>query len=184
MVKISAALAFAVWGILTIALTGPASSQEPKDVKSFLMSDIVKVENGKFVMEEYRLCQIIRPESLGGGATLPIRVKRHVEAPAKGVISRDNFIRLTDEVLNGLGISLVEQMMKGITASQAIQALQCGQVFQPITNVDYEIDLNMDANGMKLSILEKGTGEKSESSVPWDQLFGTPGASGGATKQQ
>lgn len=28
------------------------------------------------------------------------------------------------------------------------------------------------------------TGEKSESSVPWDQLFGAAGASGGAMKQE
>jgi hypothetical protein len=95
-----------------------------------------------------------------------------------------SFTRLTDEVLSGLGISVVEQMIEGITAGQAIKALQCGQVFQPIMNVDYEVSLDMDASGMKFTILEKGKGEKSESSVPWDQLFGAAGTRGGATKQK
>ncbi len=175
MVKKSTVYAIAFLAFLAFAFTVPSSSQEVKDVKSFLMSDLVQVKGGKFVMEEYRVCQIVRPAAMGGGATLPIRVKRHVEAPSKGVISRDNFIRITDELLSGVGISVVEQMMEGITASQAMQALQCGQVFQPISNVDYEVNLIMDANGMNLSIDEKGTGEKMQQSVPWDQLFGSAG---------
>lgn len=161
--------------LLTFVFTVSSFSQETKDVKTYLLSDLVMVKDGKFMMDEYRVCQIVRPEAMGGGTTLPIRVKRHVEAPSKGVISRDNFIRITDEVLNSISISVVEQMIEGIKASQAMQALQCGQVFQPIPNVDYEVNLIMSSTGMQLSIDEKGTGEKMEQSVPWNQLFDSVG---------
>ncbi len=33
----------------------------------------------------------------------------------------------------------------------------------------------MDVNGKNLSIDEKGSGEKMEQSVPWNQLFGSVG---------
>jgi len=166
---------FSVLVLFVFVYVHPSESQDEVDIKAHLLSDIVQVKDGKFVIEEYRICQIRRPEEFGGGATVPIKVKRHVEAPAKGVISRDNFIRISTEVLNNLGITFVGQMIEGITAEQAQTALVCKQFFQPIGAYDYEVDLSMDANGMNLNILETTTKEKMQQSVSWDQSIQDPG---------
>ena len=165
---------FSVLVLFGFVFVQPSQSQDGTDIKTFLLSDIVQVKDGKFIIEEYRICQVTRPEELGGGSTVPIKVKRHVEAPAKGVVSRDNFIKVSTETLNGLGISFVGQLIEGITAEQAMTALVCQQFFDPIGAYDYEVNLTMDANGMKLNILETTSGEKVEQSLPWMQLTQPP----------
>ena len=166
---------FSVLVLFVFVYVHPSESQDEVNIKEHLLTDIVQVKDGKFVIEEYRICQIRRPEEFGGGATVPIKVKRHVEAPAKGVISRDNFIRISTEVLNSLGTTFVGQMIEGITAEQAQTALVCKQFFQPIGAYDYEVDLIMDANGLNLNILETTTKEKVQQSMSWDQSTQDPG---------
>ncbi len=53
--------------LLTFVFTVSSFSQETKDVKTYLLSDLVMVKDDKFMMDEYRVCQIVRPEAMGEG---------------------------------------------------------------------------------------------------------------------
>lgn len=168
-----AVLAFSMFVFTNVSLTEENKVEENKVIESYLQSDLVKEQDGKFVIEEYRVCQVNRPKEQGGGSTLPIKIKRHIEAPAKGVISRDNLVRMSTEILNGLAISLVGQMIEGITVEQAMQALDCRTSTQPFDNYDYEVNLSINSDGIQLNVLEKSSGESAKDTVNWDEVFGT-----------
>jgi len=162
-------LIFSVLVLFVFVYVHPSGSQDKVYSKEHILTDIVQVKDGKFILEEYRICQIRKPKEFGGGASLPLKVRRHVEAPAEGVVSRDNFIRISTEVLNSLGIPFVAQMIKGISAEQAQTALVCKQFLRPFGAYDFEINLSMDENGMILDILETTTKEKKQRLLSWDQ---------------
>ena len=167
-----AIVAFSMFVFTNAALTEEDKAEGNKAIESYLQSDLVKEQDGKFVIEEYRVCQVNMTKEHGGGSTLPIKIKRHIEAPAKGVISRDNLVRMSTEILNGLAISLVGEMIEGITVEQAIQALDCRTSTQPFDNYDYEVNLNMSGEGIQINVLEKSSGESSKDTVNWSEVFG------------
>ena len=116
-------------GILTVllglfALYGQALAATPADIKAKLKADVVTATNEKLTIDRLRVCQLIRPKDLGGGATEPFQVKSHAEAPAD-IISRDNFVSLLAEVGVNLPIESkeAEQDGEGEYKSQYLQSI-------------------------------------------------------------
>ena len=80
-------LAVIPW-ILGAALSlQPALAQSNTSAQARLQSDVVTEQDGKFIIDRFSICQLIRPAKLGGGASEPFQVKSHMEASADGFIS-------------------------------------------------------------------------------------------------
>ncbi len=118
-------------------------------------------QEGQFVIERFSICQLVRPAELGGGATEPFQVKSHAEAPAGGFISRDKFVVL-----------FAENLIEGLTPSQALSALRCRRIKEPIGDVDLEVNLHMTSDGMQVEAVDTATGKRDRQTRTWDQLLG------------
>jgi len=102
---------------------------------------VVTEQDGKFIIDRFSICQLIRPSELGGGASEPFQVKSHMEAAADGFISRDNFLTFSTEITFQLQVSFAADFIPGLTAIEAIGALQCKPLEAPIGKVDLELDV-------------------------------------------
>ena len=161
--------------ILTIglfALSQPAFGQAKGNIRALMKKDRVIQKDGKFKIEGYRLCRLYRPKHLGGGVSKPFQVKASAEAPAQGVVSRDNFLVLFTEIALGLRVKFAADFIKGLTPIQALDALQCEQIDAPVGKVDLQVDVNMDKEGIKIEILKPDTGKQQTQLNTWKDLFG------------
>ncbi len=155
-----------------LALCYPAFAQTKGNIQDLMKKDRVIQKDGKFKIEAYRLCRLYRPKHLGGGVSKPFQVEARAEAPAQGVISRDNFLVLFTEIALGLRVKFAADFIKGLTPIQALDALQCEQIDAPVGKVDLQVDVNMDKEGIKIEILKPGTGKKQTQLNTWKDLFG------------
>ena len=155
-----------------LALSQPAFAQTKSDIQSLMKKDRVIQKDGKFKIEGYRLCRLYRPKHLGGGVSKPFQVIARAEAPAQGVVSRDNFLVLYTEIALGLRVKFATDFIKGLTPIQALDALQCEHIDAPVGKVDLQVDLNMDKEGVKMEILKPETGKKQTQMTPWKDVFG------------
>ncbi len=164
------ALSILAMGLL--ALSYPAFAQTKGDIQALMKKDRVIQKGGKFNIEAYRLCRLYRPKQLGGGVSKPFQVEARAEAPAQGVISRDNFLVLFTEIALGLRVKFAADFIKGLTPIQALDALHCEQIDAPVGKVDLQVDVNMDKEGIKIEIIKPGTGKKQTQLNTWKDLFG------------
>jgi hypothetical protein len=159
--------------ILATALSlQPALAQSNSAVEARLRSDVVTEQEGKFTIDRFSICQLVRPVTLGGGATDPFQVKSHMEAPADGFISRDNFVTFSTEVAFQLRVDFASQFIQGLTPSEALAALLCKQIESPIGKVDLELDLYMTRDGVQVGIRETSSGESETQTRTWNQMLG------------
>ena len=99
-------------------------------------------------------------QSWGGGATEPFQVRSHAEAPAGGFISRDKFVVLFVETASSLRMDFAENLIEGLTPSQALSALRCRRIKEPIGDVDLEVNLHMTSDGMQVEAVDTATGKR------------------------
>ena len=156
-----------------LALSDPAFAQVKGNIQDLMKKDRVIQKGGKFTIEGYRLCRLYRPKYLGGGVSKPFQVNARAEAPAQGVVSRDNFLVLFTEIALGLRVKFAADLIKGLTPIQALDALQCEQIDAPVGKVDLQVDVNMDKEGIKIKILKPATGKEVQTQLnTWKDLFG------------
>ncbi len=150
----------------------PALAQSNPSAQARLQSDVVTEQDGKFTIDRFSICQLFRPADLGGGASEPFQVKSHMEAAADGFISRDNFLTFSTEIGFQLRVSFAADFIQGLTAIEAIGALQCKPLEAPIGKVDLELDIYMTADGVQVGMLETGSGERDTQTRTWNQMLG------------
>ena len=160
----------AVFLFCFFVLSGQAFA-EPTDIEAKLKANVVTEKGGKLTIDRFRVCQLVRPKDLGGGATEPFQVKSHAEAPAN-IISRDNFVALLTEVGVNLRVSFAKGHIKGMTPGQALNALRCKLIDAPIGTVDFEAEISMSKDGMQLVVTETATGNVDRQTQLWSQMFG------------
>lgn len=141
------------------------------DIRAKLSSDVVAEKDGTFTIDRLRICRLFRPKELGGGVTQPFQVKSHAEAPVN-VISRDNFVALLAELAVNLRVSFAKGHIEGMTPLQALTALRCKLIEAPIGNVDFEVQVHMNKDGIQLEVTETASGHKNRQTQLWDQVFG------------
>ena len=161
-----------ILAISLLALSQPAFAQTKSDIQKLMKKDRVVQKDGKFKIEGYHLCRLYRPKHLGGGVSKPFQVRARAEAPAQGVVSRDNFLVLFTEITLGLRVKFAADFIKGLTPIQALDALQCEQIDAPVGTVELKVDLKMDKKGIKIEILKPETGKKQTQMTPWKDVFG------------
>ena len=150
----------------------PALAQSNPAAEARLRSEVVTEQDGKFTIDRFSICQLFRPEELGGGTTDPFQVKSHVEAPADGFISRDNFLTFSTEIIFQLRVNFAGDLIQGLTPAQAMAALQCRPIEAPIGRVDLELDLYMTQDGVQVGILETASRQIDTQTRTWNQILG------------
>ncbi len=166
------AISLVVMGLLALPVFPyPAAGDTNESSSSQLKADWVVQKDGKFVIDRFQLCQVFRPEDLGGGVTKPFQVSAHIEAPTD-VISRDSFVGIGTELALSLRVNFASDIIKGLTPMQALEALQCKQIATPIGTVDLEVDVFMTGDGIQIEIVETATGQKQRETTSWAQVLG------------
>ncbi len=150
----------------------PALAQSNPSAEARLRSDVVTEQDGKFTIDRFSICQLFRPADLGGGASEPFQVKSHMEAAADGFISRDNFLTFSTEIGFQLRVSFAADFIPGLTAIEAIGALQCKPLEAPIGKVDLELEVFMTPDGVQVGMLETSSGESDTQTRTWTQMLG------------
>ncbi len=116
------------------ALTAFAQTQEE------LLADLVVVKDGKFTITDYVLAE---SEEDGDNA----QIKMYAEAPAEGVISRDNFLAL----YTTLTVRLVALLYSGY---------EIEDLDDLIGNADMEINIYMGKGGYQMELTSSGETER------------------------
>ncbi len=121
------------------------------------MSDLVTIENGSMLMSSYALCKVqrttsARPETL--------QILFSMEAPAKGVISRDQFVA---------GGHYVKTMIEGRLASSHKSNSACKPLKSLIGEADISVKILMNELGMKMTVNSEKTGKLSETTL-WEDF--------------
>ena len=175
----------------------PALAQSNPSAEARLRSEVVTEQDGKFTIDRFSICQLHRPAELGGGASEPFQVKSHMEASVDGFISRDNFVTFSTEIgfqsrpvasagscpvqpvcrgqavhYRPIQVSFAADFIQGLTAIEAIGALQCKLLEAPIGKVDLELDVYMTPDGVQVGMLETGSGERDTQTRTWNQMLG------------
>lgn len=145
----------AAWMVVAVAQASLAASRA---------DDLVEVRDDKFTMNEYSLCTVERPPTTG--AVPKFQLQTYSEAPATGVISRDNFVAYTIATLTLLRAAFAQRW--GLPVGEAFNALDCDTLAEPIGTVDLVIRIFMTAEGVQVEFTDSSTGKVSRITEPWE----------------
>jgi len=126
--------------------------------------DLVKVRDYKFIINEYSLCTVKRPR--GAGVNPKFQLETYSEAPAANVISRDNFVAYTATTLTLLRSAFAQRW--GLPLGEALRALECDTLAEPIGTVDLKIKIFMTAEGVQIEFTDTSTGKISRITDSWE----------------
>lgn len=151
--------------MLTLAflLVRPATAQEWKQQ---LAKELVTIRAGKMVADEYQLVKIQVP----GYEPTQIQLKVHSEAPAVGLMSRDNFVAITTQLVVITFYTAFAEAYQ-VPASQFLQAVDFTELARPIGTPDVEINLFMTADGLQFEWVNTSTGQRERSTMVWADVF-------------
>lgn len=137
--------------ILTLMGALLALNVKGQDYQARLLKDMVKTTAGKMTVDDFTLI------TLSNGNTL--QIKSHGEAPAAGVISRDNFVALFSQ--------LVAQNNEEIT--KADEGATTKDLDEIIGNPDVIINIFVAKTGIQMEV--KHGEEVNRTTFKWEELF-------------
>jgi hypothetical protein len=137
-----------------------------QDWKQHLSKDIVAVQGGKMVADEYDLVKIQVPGYEGA----QFQLKVHAEAPAGGVISRDNFVAFTAQMMVLTLLTVYAQAYQ-VTATQFLQAVDFTELTAPIGTPDVELNLFMTNEGIQFEWVSTADGKRNRWTSTWAEMF-------------
>lgn len=92
------------------------------------------------------------------------------EAPAAGVISRDNFVALTTQVFTSIMIMALAEAYE-VPASTFMNGFDYKKLSAPIGTPDLEINIIMTGEGLQIELVDTGSNERSRFTETWDNFF-------------
>ena len=122
-----------------------------QDYQARLLKDMVKIEGGKMILEDFTLI------TMSNSSTL--QLKSHGEAPAAGVISRDHLVAIFSQIITEI-IDEITKADEGST-SQELESI--------IGNPDISINVYMAKAGIQIEV--KNGAEVDRSTMKWEELF-------------
>ena len=141
------------------------------DVEKKLFKEIVRVADGKMTMTEYGLLSfpMVSDEKT--------QYKLYSEAPAEGVISRDNFVAMTTGmqavILFGMAAEANARYAKTFSEllERSEQAFDIEELDEPIGKVDLEINFYLTKGGMQIEYVNTRTGSTNRNTLTWDEII-------------
>ncbi len=131
------------------------------DWKADMKRDLVTVEDGKMKYSELEICEV-------EGKSKAIQIQWNAEAPAKGLISRDQFVAS----VAGFSVAIMAEIAaaKGISITDFFDKVDCKPAEEAIGNVDATVSMIMSKGGMQMRV--KGVGGKQmQRTMTWKQVF-------------
>lgn len=153
------------WEVLAFLLVAalPARAQ---DWRQQLKADLVTIANGKMTYNDVGLYKVEVP----GYQPAQFQVRIHSEAPAAGPVSRDNFVSITSMTASTLSITALAEGYQ-IPASVFMQHFDYTQLKSTIGTPDLELNLTMTDEGLQIEVANNSSGQKTRSTMTWEQLY-------------
>lgn len=149
--------------ILSAILWAAPATAGDFDWKKELNRDLVTVENGKMKFSEYEVCTRKDKKKLA------LQFHWTAEAPAKGLISRDQFV----SNVTGFNVAFLGEMMAqaGMSLSDFFDKVTCKPVDKPIGKVDIKLHLQFAEGGLQIQFSAPGKKESRQATLTWEQVF-------------
>ena len=150
--------------VIACLFTAPLGAQEWKQT---LSKELVTVKDGKMTSEEFSLAKIAVP----GYEPVQLQIKVHAEAPHGGLVSRDNFVALTAQMMILVFYGVYAQAYQ-VNALDFIQAVDFTELAAPIGTHDIELNLFMTEEGMQFEWVNTADGQRSRWTSTWAEVYG------------
>ncbi len=131
--------------IILALLLGQSNYQEE------LKKDVVIFTDGKMILEGYGLVKGTAED----GSPTSLQVKYHSEAPASGVISRDNFVTISAMVYLPVFITIGEFK----------------EIVEPIGKVDFEVNIYMNSSGLQIEAKNNLNNTANRYTTTWAEMY-------------
>ena len=145
--------------VICLSLLSSEKSFGQSDIKTRLLKDVVKTENGRFTLQQFGFLVTIEANIL--------EVKITSTAPAN-LISRDNFLNISSSLANGILASTLK--LNNLTGNQDLH-LVLREV--PVKAPDITINITMKADGISYKATAKGY--EGSNDMGWDQFIFSKG---------
>lgn len=155
-----------VMSIAALALLLIAPGLYAQDWREQLSREAVTIKDGKMVYEQTGLAKL----EIAGYEPARFQVRVRSEAPAKGVISRDNFVSLTAQTFVTLFLMVFAEAYE-VPASAFLEGFEYTELAAPIGTPDVELNLAMTSEGIQIEIVNTASGERSRHTETWAQVF-------------
>lgn len=150
--------------LLTTLLPAYLSAQE--EWRQQLSKELVTVRGQKMVADEYDLVKIEVP----GYEPVQLQMKVHAEAPAGGLISRDNFVAITTQMVVMTFLVVYAEAYQ-IPARQFLDAVDFTELAAPIGTPDVELNLFMTDEGLQFEWVNTADGRRSRWTSTWAEFY-------------
>ncbi len=139
--------------VAALALCGAAVDASAESWREQLSSDLVRVEDGKMRYEQLSVCEFRLPD---GDQMRPIgrrfQTRSKAEAPAEGLISRDQFVALVTQ-LETRAVLALSEIAPGLSPTQAIDTFDCDPIAEAIGKVDLQLLITLTMEGIQLEFI-------------------------------
>ncbi len=147
----------------SLLVAAPVQAQEWREE---LLEEAVELRDGKMVIEEFGLVKIAFP----GYEAAQFQVKLYSEAPATGVISRDNFVAWT-AMMNMILLLGRSAIAYQVSAIDFMQGWDFTELKAPIGTPDLEVNLYMTGEGVQLEEVDTASGQRSRQTMTWAEVY-------------
>lgn len=141
--------------VASITLLTPTMLSGQSDVRTRLMKDIVKTDNGRYTYQQFGFLVTLEANI--------VEVKITSSAPTN-LINRDNFINISSSLANGILSSTLK--LNNMTGNQDLY-LVLREV--PVGAPDITINITMNADGISYKATAKGY--EGSNQFSWDQFL-------------
>jgi hypothetical protein len=148
------------------AQPGAQGVAQGQDWRAQLSKDLVVIAGGKMTADEYNLVKIAVP----GYEAFQVQVKVHSEAPAGGIVSRDNFVALTAQMVLWTFVLAYAEAFQ-VPASQFLQAVDFTELAAPIGTPDVELNLVMTDEGIQFEWVNTADGQRRRWTSTWAEVY-------------
>ena len=137
------------------------------DWQKELLEEAVEVREEKMVIEEFGLLSI--PSAPDAG----MQLRLYSEAPAAGVVSRDNLVAITTVLQTTFLLELAMSLAVNPDVESLRDLYDYKELDEPIGNADLEINIYMSKGGLQMEFRDTRTNQTDRSTMTWKELFGS-----------
>ncbi len=128
--------------------------------------DLVRIEKGRFLYDQSSICELQVP----GRTTSKFQMRTHAESPSQSVVSRDHFVSLVTQIEQTWALGIA-QRASGLAPVEALRALSCTPLEQPIGTPDLELNVAMTVEGLQVEMTDTASAKKSRSVQTWAEVY-------------
>ena len=133
------AAVFAITAVL--CGVGGRVEAETRPIATPWLNDLVAQQDEVMTLEQGHLCLLFYTDTLGAEDSRRVRVQTRIQAPAQGVISRDNLVVLSTDLLHGALSDPASALFEELPAGSTLFDLACVRLFDASQPFDFTLDV-------------------------------------------